>query len=87
MLQTERSWVSFLMRSMDFSTDRILPAHCGPEVNSASNKKITRNLPDGKGQPACKGERPDYHLGAETLDNVGTLTYHNLMRYYGLLQR
>jgi hypothetical protein len=50
MLQSGKSRVRFPMRSLDFSIDLILPAlrSTQPLIEMS-----TRNLPRGKGRPAC----------------------------------
>jgi hypothetical protein len=49
MLQAARLRVRFLMRSMDFSIDLILPALGSTQPLTEMS---TRNLPGGKGRPA-----------------------------------
>jgi hypothetical protein len=53
MLQAERSRVRFLMKSIDFSIDLILPA-----LGSTQSliEMSTRNLSGGKGWPAHKAD-------------------------------
>jgi hypothetical protein len=50
-VQARRSRVRILTRSLDFSIDLILPA-----LGSTwpLTEMSTRNLPGGKGQPACE---------------------------------
>jgi hypothetical protein len=55
MLQAGKSRVRFPVRSLDFSTDLILPAAYGPGVDSATEMS-TRNIPAGKGRAARKAD-------------------------------
>jgi hypothetical protein len=47
MLQAGRSWVQFLMRSLDFSSD-FIQLHNGHGVNSASNRNEYQKSSKGK---------------------------------------
>jgi hypothetical protein len=58
MLQAGRLWFRFPMRSLDFSTDLILPA-ATMDLGSTQplTEMSTRNLPGGKGLPAHKAHK------------------------------
>jgi hypothetical protein len=46
----------------------------------------TRNLPGGKGRPACEANKLHRHLWAGCLENVGASMSHNPMGLHGMLQ-
>jgi hypothetical protein len=56
MLQAGRSRVQFPMKSLDFSIDLILLAHCGPGVDLASNRNEHEESSLRKGRPAHKAD-------------------------------
>jgi hypothetical protein len=57
MLQAEKSRVRFLMRSLDFSGDLILPAALmALGFTQPLTEMSTRILPGGKGRPARKAD-------------------------------
>jgi hypothetical protein len=62
----------------------------GHGVHSASkkneNQKQINNVSAKYSAPGVRGRQPYCHLRADCLDNVGTLTSHNPVGLYGLLQ-
>jgi hypothetical protein len=60
--------------------------HYGPGGSTQPLTEMnTRNLPGGKGRPACKADL-NRHLWADSLQNVGASTPHSPMGLHGLLQ-
>jgi hypothetical protein len=84
MLQAGRSWVWFLMRSLESSIDLFLPARLWPSSSpSLWIEMSTRNLPGGKGHLVHKADNLTTTCEL-TIENVGT--FHNPMGLHGLLQ-
>jgi hypothetical protein len=80
MLEAGRSRVRFLMTSLEFSINLILPAALCPWIRiHPLTEMTTRNLPGGKGWP-------HRHLWAECLENVAASTSHMPLGLHGLVQ-
>jgi hypothetical protein len=84
MLQAGRLRVRFLMRSLDFTIDLILPEALG--FDWASNRNEYQESPWGQRATGAQVWQPHRHLWADCLENEGTSTSHNLTGLHGLLQ-